>query len=306
MTEVNRPMHAGEWGMLLTLAGIWGTSFIFIGIAVKSLPPFTIVVLRVGLAAIALNLFLAAAGMRLPRDAASWRAMAMVGTLNNALPFSLIVWGQTHISSGLAAILNSTVPMFTLLVAHFLTHDEKMTRARLAGVVVGFAGIVLMIGMDVLRGADAHLLSQIAVLVAACSYSFATVIARRVRHLGISPLVMSAGQVTWSTLVLLPLALLVDQPWRLPLPGPGAWGAILGLALMCTAFAYVLYYRMLTTAGAVNVSVVTFLVPINTVILGILFLHETLRPVHLAGMALIGVGLALIDGRLLRKLRVPV
>lgn len=303
MNTINRPMHAREWGMLLTLAGVWGTSFIFIGIAVKSLPPFTVVVSRVGLAAIALNLFLAAAGISMPRSPRAWAAMALMGILNNALPFSLIVWSQTRISSGLAAILNSTVPLFTLVVAHFLTHDEKMTRLRVAGVMVGFIGILFMIGFDALHNSQSDVLPQAAVLGAACSYAFAGVLARRIRHLDISPLVLSTGQVTCSTFMLLPLALFVDRPWTLPAPGMGVIGAVLGLALMCTAFAYVLYYRILTSAGAVNVALVTFLVPVNTNILAILFLNETLQPAHLIGMVLVGLGLALIDGRLWRRFR---
>lgn len=302
MTAINRSMHGREWSMLLTLAGVWGTSFIFNGVAVKSLPPFTIVVSRVAVAAVALNLLLAGAGISMPRSLRAWGAMALMGALNNALPYCLIVWGQTHISSGLAAILNSTVPLFTLVLAHFLTHDEKMTPLRLAGVAVGFTGIIFMIGFDAVHDMQSHVLAQMAVLGAACSYACAGVLARRIRPTGVSPLVMSTGQVTCSTFMLLPLALLVDRPWTLPVPGFDAIGAVLGLALMCTAFAYVLYYRLLTTAGAVNVALATFLVPINTIILGILFLHETLHPEHLFGMALIGMGLALIDGRLWRRL----
>jgi drug/metabolite transporter (DMT)-like permease len=289
--------------MLLALAGVWGTSFIFVSVAVRTLPPFTVVVSRVGLAAIALNLLLAGAGISMPRNLRAWGAMALMGVLNNALPYCLIVWGQTHIPSGLAAILISTVPLFTLVVAHFLTHDEKMTRLRVAGVMVGFTGIVFMIGFDALHHVQSQVLAQVAVLGGACSYAFAGVLARRFRHLGISPLVMSTGQVTCSSVMLLPLVVLVDRPWTLPVPGLGTIGALLGLALMCTAFAYVLYYRILTSAGAVNVALVTFLAPVNTIILGILFLHETLHPEDLAGMLLIGAGLALIDGRLWRRLR---
>ena len=287
-----------DWCLLLALSLLWGGSFLFVGIAVKDLPPFTIVLLRVAIAALALNLTLRLIGIALPRDGSSWRAFLGMGLLNNAIPFSLIAWGQTHITSGLAAILNATTPLFTVLVAHCLTADDRLTRSRVLGLLIGFAGIVVLIGPEALRGLGGDVLAQCAVLGAAGSYACAGVFGRRFKRMGIPPLATAAGQVTASSLLLLPLALLVDRPWTLPLPGAPVWGALLGLALLSTALAYVLYFRILAAAGAVNLLLVTFLIPPSAIMLGAIVLQETLQATDLLGMALIGGGLAAIDGRL--------
>ena len=199
MKAINRSMGLVEWLLLITLSILWGGSFFFVGIVVHALPRFTIVALRVGLAAISLNVIVLAMRLNMPRSWQLWTAFFGMGLLNNMIPFSLIVWGQTHIASGLASILNATTPLFTVIVAHFLTSDEKMTRARLAGVVVGFAGVVLMIGPEALEGLGTNTFAQLAVLGAAISYAFAGVFGRRFRNLGIAPLVTATGQVTAST-----------------------------------------------------------------------------------------------------------
>ena len=209
---VNHAMSAAEWAMLLALSVLWGGSFVFTGVALSALPPCTLVLLRVGLAALILNLVLPLAGSSLPRDRDVWTAFLGMGLLNNVVPFCLIVWGQTHIASGLAAILNATTPLFTVVVAHLLTADERMIGARLAGVLVGLSGIVLMVGPAALAGLGADLVAQIAVLAAALSYALAGVFGRRFGRRGIPPLVAATGQVTASTLLLLPIALAVDRP----------------------------------------------------------------------------------------------
>ncbi|MDP6345343.1 MAG: DMT family transporter [Alphaproteobacteria bacterium] len=305
MTDaINKAMTPLEWGLLLTLSVLWGGSFFFVGVAVDALPPFTIVVLRVGLAAVALQLLLLVMRVRLPNGRRPWAAFFAMGLLNNLVPFCLIVWGQGHIASGLAAILNATTPLFTVVVAHMLTVDERLSVGRLLGVVAGLAGVVAMIGPELLDGFDLGALGQIAVLGAALSYAFAGVYGRRFRRMGISPLATATGQVTASTVLLLPVALLVERPWTLPLPGAEVWLAMLGLALFSTALAYVLYFRILATAGATNLLLVTFLIPISAVLLGALFLAERLAPAHILGMALIGLGLAAIDGRVARLLAI--
>lgn len=296
---VNRTMTSSEWGMLLVLSLLWGGSFFFVGVAVKELPPVTIVVLRVGLAAAILNLVIGATGLRMPRDRRTWSAFFAMGFLNNVVPFCLIVGAQTHIASGLAAILNATTPLSTVIVAHLLTPDERMTGNRLLGVIVGFIGVVVMIGPAALHELGASVAAQLAVLAAAVSYAFAGVYGRRFRRVGIAPMLTATGQVTASTVMLLPLALMVDQPWNLPVPSVPVWGAVLGLALLSTALAYVLYFRILTSAGATNLLLVTFLIPVSAIVLGSLILGERLSPTHLLGMAFIGGGLAAIDGRLL-------
>ncbi|MDI7864755.1 DMT family transporter [Rhizobiaceae bacterium n13] len=296
-------MGRAEWSMLCVLSLLWGGSFLFNGIAVKELPPFTIVTLRVALAAAALLLLVRMMGLRMPLDRQSWRAFFGMGLLNNIIPFSLIVWGQTEIASGLASILNATTPLFTVIVAHFLTTDEKMTANRLLGVLVGFAGVAIMIGPAALSGSVGHVLAPLAVLGAAISYSFAGIFGRRFRRMGLPPMIPAAGQVCASTILLLPVTLLVDHPWALPMPGAATWGAIFGIALLSSALAYVLFFRILETAGATNLSLVTFLIPISAILLGTVVLGERLEAKHFAGMALIAVGLAAIDGRPMEWLR---
>lgn len=305
MSTINRSMTPVEWLMLLTLSVLWGGSFFFTGVAIKELPPFTIVVLRVGLAAIILNVVIRAIGLKMPTDKAVWAAFFGMGLLNNVIPFSLIVWGQSHIASGLASILNATTPLSTVIVAHFLTQDEKMTGNRLAGVIAGLIGVVVMIGPEVLEGLGTNVVAQLAVLGAALSYAFAGVFGRRFKKMGVAPLMTATGQVTAATLILLPISLMVDQPWQLPMPSAGTWGALIGIAALSTALAYILYFRILATAGATNLLLVTFLIPVSAIILGSLALGERLDPKHFLGMALIGVGLAAIDGRLFKALRKP-
>lgn len=305
MSTINRSMTPAEWLMLLTLSVLWGGSFFFTGVAIKELPPFTIVALRVGLAAIILNLVIRATGMRMPTDKTVWAAFFGMGILNNVIPFSLIVWGQSHIASGLASILNATTPLFTVIVAHLLTQDEKMTGNRLAGVVAGLIGVVVMIGPEVLEGLGTNVVAQLAVLGAAVSYAFAGVFGRRFKKMGVAPMMTATGQVTASTVILLPISLLVDQPWLLSMPSAATWGALIGIAALSTALAYILYFRILATAGATNLLLVTFLIPVSAIVLGSLALGERLDPKHFLGMALIGLGLAAIDGRLLKALRKP-
>lgn len=296
----NRPMTTIEWGLLIALSALWGGSFLFNGILVRELPPLTIVAGRVALAAIALWTIVRLSGHAVPRSREVWLAFLGMGVLNNVIPFSLIVWGQTHIASGLASILNATTPLFAVIVAHGMTEDEKMTGGRLVGVLVGFAGVALMIGPSVLSDLGTNVLAQLAVLGAAVSYAFAGIWGRRFRRMGLPPLLPAAGQVTASALIMLPVALVVDRPWTLAMPSHEAWLALFGLAVLATALAYVIFFRILATAGATNLMLVTFLIPVSAILLGALVLGEVLAPKHFAGMALIAVGLAAIDGRVLR------
>ncbi|HEX2116539.1 MAG TPA: DMT family transporter [Alphaproteobacteria bacterium] len=296
-------MGAEDLALLVALSLLWGGSFFFVGVAVAELPTFTIVALRVLLATLALLLFLKATGTVIPASAEAWRAFAVMGVLNNVIPFSLIVWGQAHIASGLASILNATTPLFTVAVAHWLTGDEKLTPSRASGVAIGFAGVVVMIGPAALEGFGTDLLAQLACLAAALSYAFAGVFGRRFRALGLAPLQTALGQVAASSVLLVPLALLADRPWTLPAPGPATWLSVIGLAVLSTALAYGLYFRILARAGATNVLLVTFLVPVSAILLGALVLGERLQARHFAGMALIAAGLAAIDGRLIARWR---
>jgi drug/metabolite transporter (DMT)-like permease len=300
-SPINRAMGTGEWLLLIALSILWVGTFFLAELALRELPPLLIVLGRVGFAALALNLVLLVTGHALPRQRRTWGAFFGMGALNNLIPFSLIFWSQTEIASGLAAILNATTPLFTVVLAHFLTRDERMNAGRLGGVLLGLIGVAVMIGPDALRGLGRNVLAQIAVLGAALSYACAGIFGRRFR--GLPPLVTATGQVTATTLMMLPLALVFERPWQLPLPGPLTWAALLGLALICTALAYVLYFRILATAGATNLLLVTFLIPVSALLLGITILGEQIAPRAFAGMALIGLGLAAIDGRPLAWLR---
>lgn len=285
------------WLWLLSLSVLWGGSFFFAKVAVGELGPFTVVFARVALAALALALF-----VPLRRDA-PWPTYFAMGFLNNALPFSLIFWGQTEIASGLASILNATTPLFTLVVAHLLTLDERIDRTKIVALLTGLLGVVVLIGPAAVVG-DAALWGQAACLAAALSYAFAGVYGRRFRRMGIAPAEAAAGQVTASAVLILPIMLIVDQPWLLPAaPSLAVCLALAGLALLSTALAYVLYFRILAAAGATNLLLVTFLIPVTAILLGAMVLGERLEPRHFAGMALIGVGLALIDGRIAGLLR---
>ncbi|MET3661530.1 DMT family transporter [Aquamicrobium ahrensii] len=302
-TVTNRPMTTAEWATLVFLSILWGGSFFFNAVGVKELPVFTVVVGRVALAAVLMLGLLRIMGLKLPSDRRIWAAFFGIGLLNNAIPFSLIVGGQQHIASGVASILNAATPLFTVLFAHFLTADEKMTGNRLIGVLIGFFGVAVMVGLDAVQALGSHVTAQLMCLSATVSYALASIYGRRFRAMGVPPLVTATGQVAAASVLLVPVMLLVDRPWELSMPGPAALGAVAGLAVLSTALAYVLFFRLLASAGASNLALVTFLVPVSAILLGFLFLDEVLTPRHLAGMALIGLGLAAIDGRPWRAIR---
>jgi len=299
---INRSMTATEWATLVTLSLLWGASFFFNGVAVKALPVFTVVVARVAIAALILHLALRVMGMRMSRDPRLWGIFFAMAFINNVMPFSLIVWSQSHIASGLAAIVNATTPLFTVLVAHAFTSDERLSAGKVAGVIIGLSGVAIMIGLDALETLGVNVAAQIASLCAALCYASAAVFGRRFREMNVTPLETATGQVTASSAMLIPVMLLVDQPWTLPMPGPGVIAALIGVAALSTALAYLLYFRLLASAGATNVLLVTFLVPVVAILLGTTVLGEVLAPQHLLGMALIGLGLAAIDGRPGRRL----
>jgi drug/metabolite transporter (DMT)-like permease len=290
-----------EWMLLIALSIVWGGSFFFAEVALERLPPFTIVFARVAIAAIALNLLLPALGHRMPRSWAAWRRFFAMGAINNAVPFSLIVWGQTEVAGGFAAILNATTPLFAVLLAHLLTRDERMTTSRTTGVTIGFAGAVTMIGPDAIAGPGASVLAQAAILGAALAYACAGIYGRRFHDM--PPVVTATGQVTASSVLVLPLMLVADRPWTIDWPGWPVAASLLGIGLICTAAAYLMFFRILARAGAVNLLLVTLLIPVSALGLGIAFLGERLDTTQIAGMTLIALGLAAIDGRALPAVR---
>ena len=299
---IRAQMNGSDWLIMLVLAVIWGGAFFFIGVAVRDVPPLTYVWLRVTIAAVALWIFMKARGGSLDLPRQVWGSIVLLAVLNNALPFTLFGWGQTHIASGLASILNATTPIWGVLVAHFFTVDERMNPRKIAGVLLGFGGVATMIGPSLLSDIGSSALAQLACVGAALSYAFAGVWARRFKRLGISPLSITTGQLTAAAVVMLPVSMIAEHPWTTALPPVSAWAAITALAVLCTAFGYVLYFKLIDGAGATNAMLVTLLVPPVAILLGGLFLGETLAPQDFAGLALIALGLAAIDGRMLRIL----
>jgi drug/metabolite transporter (DMT)-like permease len=295
-------MNASDWAILIALAAIWGSAFFCIHVAVHAVPPLTYVWLRLTFAAAALWAYLAwrkePAG--LPRPV--WGSMLLLALLNNVIPFVLFGWGQTHIASGLASILNATTPIWGVIVAHVFTSDERMTPRKVAGVLLGFGGVALMIGPDLLGSIGNNVLAQLACVAAAFLYALAGVWARRFKGQGLSPLSVTTGQLTAGALVMLPVTLLFDRPWEQAIPPLGALGAIIVLAVVCSAFAYILYFRLIDSAGATNALLVTLLVPPVAILLGALMLGEIIEARDFAGLGFIALGLAAIDGRLLSVL----
>jgi drug/metabolite transporter (DMT)-like permease len=297
---VNPSLGAAEWGWLVVLSVLWGGSFFFVGVAVHELPPLTIVLARVGIAALALLALGALLGVALPRSPRRWGEFLVMGALNGLIPYSLIVWGQGRIDSGVAAILNGTTPLFSVLLVPCFTRDERLTALRLTGVLLGLAGLATMVGVQSLRGLGSQVWGQAAVVGAALSYAFAAIYGRRFR--GTPALQAAIGQTIGTTLLALPPALVLERPWQLH-PSPAAWASLLGLALLSTALGYLLYFRILRTAGATNLLLVTLLIPVSALALGMLVLHEHPHWSAFAGMALIFAGIAAVDGRALRWLR---
>lgn len=296
---IRTQMNRGDWLILCTLALIWGSAFFFIGVAVRHVQPLTYVWLRLTIAAAAMWLFLAFKRERVNLPRQVWGSIFLLALLNNALPFALFGWGQTHIASGLASILNATTPIWGVLVAHVLTDDERMSPRKLAGVLLGFGGVAIMIGPSLLTDLGSAALAQLACVAAAFSYALAAVYARRFRRLGISPLNVTTGQLTAGALMMFPLSMIAEQPWSHALPPLPAWGAIVALGVLCSAIAYVLYFRLIDSAGATNALLVPLLVPPIAILLGGLFLGELLAPQDFLGLGVIILGLVAIDGRFL-------
>ncbi|HAK47051.1 MAG TPA: EamA family transporter [Spirochaeta sp.] len=294
-------MSAAEWIMLIALSILWGGSFFFTEVALKSFHPFTIVFLRVFIAAVIMNIIVPASGIRMPSTGKIWAGFLILGLLNNAVPFSLIVWGQTSITGGMASILNATTPFFTVIAAHFFTSDEKLSLKKIIGVIIGFSGVIVLIGFGTLENGVNELKGQLAILGASCSYAFAGIFARRFKTWGLKPMQITTGQLSCSSLLMLPIVLLIDKPWTLAPPQISGILAVAGAAVLSTCLAYLIYFRVLSSAGATNVLLVTFIIPVSAIILGILFLNEQIHARHFIGMAVIGLGMIAIDGRLLKR-----
>ena len=296
-------MTGFKWMLLVLLSVVWGGSFFFNGIALREFPTLSIVTARVGLAALALLLLMRMLGHGIQLNRQILKAFFGMSFLNIVVPFSMIAWGQQHIASGVASILNATTPLFTMLVAHWFTTDEKINPRRLLGVLTGMGGVGLMMGLDSMETSGFHLLGQSAILLAAFSYGLAGVYGKKFAQFWIPPLATATGQLCASSMILIPLTLWIDQPWTMTIPSIEGMGSLLGIALLSTALAYVIYFHLLKTAGATNLLLVTLLIPVSAIILGVFLLDESLQPQHLSGMAVISLGLLIMDGRLLQFFR---
>lgn len=295
---MNNVMGIKEWSLIIILSIIWGGSFFFVGVAVKELPPLTIVMGRVAIAALLLLVFVYLKGEKMPLNLRSWKDFFVLGALNNLIPFCLIAWGQTHIESGLASILIATTPIFSVVLAHFFTKEEKMTSNRAFGVVVGWIGVLVLIGIDSLKGFGIDVIAQIAVLGAAVNYALAAIYGRRFKHM--KPIVVAAGMLSGATVMMIPVALFFDQPWHIA-PSFATISAVLGLAVLSTSLAYIIFFHVLAVAGPTNSLLVTFLIPISAIVLGVAFLDEQMGWHVFAGMGIIFSGLIVIDGRFIKK-----
>ncbi|NEX45674.1 DMT family transporter [Rhodobacter sp. ETT8] len=292
-------MSLQDVALLLMLSFLWGGAFFLAAVAVTGLPPLTVVLARCALAAGALALGLRLAGMRWPLQRAARGPFLIMGFLNNLLPFSLLFWAQTVIPSGLAAILNATTPVFAAVAAHVLLPDEPMARHRMAGMAFGFLGVVVLLGGGGVAGGGLAGPGMLACLAAALSYGLAGTYGRRFRGMGLAPAQVALGQLAATTLMMAPVVAVVERPWTLAAPPLSVGLAVLVLALASTALAYVIFFRLLASAGAVNTALVTLLIPASAILLGALFLGETLDARHYAGLALISAGLVAMDGRVL-------
>ena len=283
------------WSELLLLSLIWGASFLSIRVALDELAPLTTVAHRVFWAALILWAYVALRRLPVPRDPRVWAAFLIMGILNNVIPFTLMAWGQQHIATGLTAILNAGTAMFGVIAAAIFLADERLTLRRAIGTALGFAGVATAIGLDALRAFDVRSLGQLAVIGGTMSYALAGVWARK-RLAGLAPQVAAAGMLTAASLIMLPAAWIVDGAPALPLQ-PQTFAAIGYYAIVATALAYLLYYRVLAMAGSGNLMLVTLLIAPVAILLGAVMLNEALPPHAFAGFALLAAGLVILNAR---------
>ncbi|MGB8399699.1 DMT family transporter [Bradyrhizobium sp.] len=297
MTAKHDRIDARDWSLLGLLSILWGGSFFFNGVVLRELPPLTLVFLRVALASVILLPLLWVYRIRFPKGVAAWAPYLAIGFLNNVLPFSLIVIGQTTIASGLASILNATTPLFTVVVMA-AAGEEKLSARRIAGVFAGLIGVVILhgqgVGFETGQG-----IGILLCLAAAFSYGLSALLARR-RLSNSPPLATATFQMLASAAMMTVVAGIVDRPWQLPVPGAATWLAVIGLAAFSTALAYIVFFQILRRSGATNVMLVTLLIPVTAILLGYLVLGERISPREIVGALVIGSALLVIDGRVLK------
>lgn len=296
-----KTMSTLAWLILLLLSALWGASFVFSKVAVTEVTPLTLVLARVLFAAIALWVICLATGVRLPTTAKAWGAYFVMGFLNNVIAFSLIFWGQQYIQASLSSILNAATPFFTVLIAGLVLADERFSATKIIGLIIGFIGVVLVIGPRHVLGLGDHLLAELAIVGAAVAYGFSGVWGRR--FAGENPLATATGQLTAASIMMMPIAFFFERPLELGPLSTSVILSVLALAIVSTAFAYLLFFKVLKIAGATNTSLVTMLVPVFTVLIAVPTLGETIDALKLVGLIVIGIGLAVLDGRIVKSAR---
>ena len=277
--------------LLLILGVLWGSSYMWIKVAVAEVPTLTFVAWRLTLSALVLWGLLRLRGVAMPRDRRAWKVFAALGVLNGVTPYLLISWGELYISSGLASLLTATMPIFAVLLTHSFT-DERITPTKALGVALGFVGVGILMLPDLRQGVQSNLLGQAAVVVASLSYAGGAIVARS-QHSRQLPLVLATGQMIIGSVITLPLSLLVDRPFGLSpsLPALASWAA---LTLLGTVLAYILYYHLIERTSATFISTVTYIIPVVGLLAGALALNEPLDTTLLGSLPLILMGVLLV------------
>lgn len=292
-------MKPRDFGAIFLLGSIWGASYLFIKVGVATIPPTTFVAGRVFLAAVVSFVILRLRGVVMPTTWLAWRSFAVMGLLNGAIPYILITWGEQYVDSGLAAILIGATPLFTVIFAQFVLPDERLTLTKALGIGLGFLGVAVLIGPDALAGIGVSLLGDLALVGASISYA-AAIIWSRLQTRRQDPMAATTGQLVMATVYMLPIALLVGQPWRSSLDPLGAdlpaFASLITLAILCTSIAYLIYYWLVAQVGATQTSLVTYISPFTGIVWGALFLGERLDMTAFVGFALILLGMGLITG----------
>ena len=293
-------MHPQDWLLLVFLSILWGGSFFLVGAAERALPPMTIVLARVALAALMLLPFVRLLGGALPRRAIDWLPFAGMGLLNNVIPFSLFATAMTYIPSGMASVLNATTPLFTVLVlAGF--GEERLIARRVVGVVIGLVGVIIL--REPGAASSGQTVGILLCLGAALSYGFSGLWGRRMLK-GVPPITAAAGQLISSSVMMAVIAGAVERPWTLPMPSAVTWLSLIGLAALSTALAYIVFFRIMARSGATNVMLVTLLIPVTAILLGWAVLGEPLTLREILGALVIASALVAIDGRIFGWLRI--
>lgn len=285
-----------DWLMLMALSLVWGGSFLFYRVLAFQLPPLSTVIGRTAIGAAGLLLVSAVAGGNPVPPRRTWGRFALLGLINGALPFTAFAWAEHRVGGGTASILNAMTPIFTVMVTGLLLRTEPVTPSRVGGIACGFLGVGVLVGPSALLGQDVF--GQFACLGAALCYAFGVPFARTIT--GAAPLQMAVGQLVAASVLLLPVWLWFDRPWSLPAPSAAGWASLLGIGLLSTSIAYIMFFRLLGRIGATNLVLVTFMIPVSALALGALLSGEQLTTAALVGMAVITAGLACIDGRVWR------